>query len=264
LVRVGRHEIALPASAVAGVYDAHALRTSCDTAGAFVEIEGVRVPILHLAFHLGDVGFDEMLREHVVVVGSCERRAALFAAGDRRGGSGRLIGEANGLWAGGLETEFGTFPMLHVGNLLGRSATTAATVEARPAVRQPEPDAARPRTVLIVDSSEIEREHLSTVIAETGHTVLAAQSASEAWGLLESRPVDLVVCDLRLPEMNAQQLSERRRVAGRFKQIPVLLILSHAGEQSHLVVQQLGAAAWVRSPLQREDVLAAVTRLVRA
>lgn len=263
LVRVGRHEIALPASAVAGVYDAHALHTSCDAAGAFVDVEGVRVPILHLAFHLADVSFDELLREHVVVVGSCERRAALFAAGDRRTAHGRLSGEATGMWAGGLETEFGTFPMLHVGNLLGRSAPPQAA-ESRATTAAPEPETQRPRTVLVVDSSEIEREHLSTVVAEAGHVVVAVQSAAEAWSALESRPVDLVICDLRLPEMNAQQLAERRRVAAKFKQVPVLLILSHAGEQAHLVVQQLGATAWVRSPLQREDVVAAITRLVRA
>ena len=264
LVRVGRHEIALPASAVAGVYDAHALHTSGDAAGAFVDVEGVRVPILHLAFHLGDVSFDELLREHVVVVGSCERRAALFAAGDRRTVWGRLHGEATGLWAGGLETEVGTFPMLHVGNLLGRSAPPPAAAEPRPAPPAPEPETQRLRTVLVVDSSEIEREHLGTVVAEAGHQVVTVQSAAEAWSALESRPVDLVISDLRLPEMNAQQLAERRRVAAKFKQVPVLLILSHAGEQAHLVVQQLGATAWVRSPLQREDVVAAIARLVRA
>ena len=276
VVRVGQHEIALPASAVAGVYDAHALHTSCDQAGPFVDVEGMRVPILHLAFHLGDVGFDEMLREHVVVVGSCERRAALFAAGDRRTAHGRLNGEATGMWAGGLETEFGTFPMLHVGNLLGRSAPPVAAPESRPAAEPraatesrvatlvPEVEAQRPRTVLVVDSSEVERENLAAVIAAVGHEVVAVQSSAEGWSVLESRPVDLVICDLRLPEMNAQQLSERRRVAAKFKQVPMLLILSHAGEQSHLVVQQLGATAWVRSPLQREDVSAAIARLVRA
>ncbi len=264
LVRVGRHEIALPASAVVGVYDAHAVHTSYDVAGAFVDVEGVRVPILHLAFHLADIGFDELLREHVVVVGVCERRAALFAAGDRRTTHGWLTGEATGMWAGGLETEFGTFPMLHVGNLLGRSAPQQAAAESRAPTPVPEPETQGPRTVLVVDSSEIEREHLSTVIAEAGHDVVAVQSTAEAWSTLESRPVDLVICDLRLPEMNAQQLAERRRVAAKFKQVPVLLILSHAGEQAHLVVQQLGATAWVRSPLQREDVVAAIARLVRA
>ena len=89
-------------------------------------------------------------------------------------------------------------------------------------------------------------------------------SAEEAWRVLEQEIVDLVVCDLRLPEMNAQQLAERRRISGRFQDVPSLLVLTHAGEQSHLVVQQLGARAWVGSPIQDQEVLSAVQRLVTA
>ncbi len=82
--------------------------------------------------------------------------------------------------------------------------------------------------------------------------------------MLEAGRVDVMVCDLRLPEMNAQQLAERRRVTGRFQDLPTLLVLAHAGEQSHLVVQQLGAAAWISSPVADHDLLGAVERLVTA
>jgi hypothetical protein len=40
----------------------------------------------------------------------------------------------------------------------------------------------------------------------------------------------------------------------------MVLVLAHAGEQSHLVVQQLGATAWVRSPIEPEDLAAILER----
>lgn len=263
LVRVGRHDIAIPASAVERVVASGDVRAAYDAVGAFVEVEGARVPILHLGFVLGDVAFDEVVREHVVVVGSFERRAALFASSAERTSVGRLIAEPpQGPWVGTLETEQGIFPVLHVGALLGRCAP-ADVVPAAPAAVAPAASVKHDRaTVLVVDSAAAEREQLQELLGEAGYEVRALQTASEAWRTLEKQPADLVVCDLRLPEMNAQQIAELRRQTGRFARVPMVLVLAHAGEQTHLVLQQLGAAAWVKSPLQREDLLRVLGRFV--
>jgi hypothetical protein len=42
----------------------------------------------------------------------------------------------------------------------------------------------------------------------------------------------------------------------------MLLVLAHPGEQSHLVVQQLGAAAWIGSPVDDGALLVAIGQLV--
>ena len=160
-----------------------------------------------------------------------------------------------------METDAGVFPLLHVGALLGRSSPADGPAPGLPPLR---PSAARraPGTVLVVDSAEIERDRLAEVLSAEGYPVQAVQTADEAWALLESAPVDLLLCDLRLPEMNAQQIAERRQRAGKYGGIPLVLILAHAGEQSHLVVQQLGASAWVRSPVEPADLLELVEQHV--
>jgi len=265
LVQMGRREVALPPAAVEGVHAAADLRADWDEAGAFVEVQGARVPILHLAFLLGDASYDDMRREHVIVVGSFERRAALFASGAPRTTRGSRRPEPEGLWAATLETPLGAQRLLNVGALLGRRGPeplqpAAAAVSARrgngaAATRR---DVA---TVLVVDSSEVEREVLKGLLGEAAYKSVAVQSAEEAWSVLGNQPVDLIACDLRLPEMNAQQIAERRRRTGEWAGLPMLLLLTHAGEQSNLVVQQLGASAYVRSPLQREELMTVVRRL---
>lgn len=263
VMRVGRHEIAVPTSAILSVHEAAAVHADFDAAGAFVEVDAVRVPILHLAFALADVSYDELVREHVVVLGSFERRAAIFASQARRSIVGRLTPEAQGLWAGTLETGSGVVPMLHVGALLGRcgpAEVVPATQHAAPVGRTPR----GPLHALVVSSVGAERELMSAALAQEGHTALVLATADEAWAALEAGQFDAVVCDLRLPEMNAQQLAERRRTTGRFQQVPMVLVLAHAGEQSHLVVQQLGAAAWVKSPVDGAEFVATVAKLVTA
>ena len=261
VVRVGRHEIAIPTSAIVGVHEAPAVHPGFDAAGAYVDVDAMRVPILHLAFALADVSYDELVREQVVVLGSFERRAAIFASQAHRSIVGRLTPEAQGLWAGTLETGSGVVPMLHVGALLGRCGP-AEVVPATPRTAQVTPVPRGPLQVLVVSSAGAERELIAAAVVQAGHTARAVATAEEAWTVLAAGPVDVMVCDLRLPEMNAQQLAERRRMSGHFQQTPMLLVLAHPGEQSHLVVQQLGAAAWVRSPVDAAELAETVVRLV--
>lgn len=138
--------------------------------------------------------------------------------------------------------------------------TSAAPVA--PAVSEnPAPVPAVVPTVLVVDGSEVERRALGTLLNGSSYRALVARSVDEAWRILETEPVKMVLCDLRLPEMHAQQLMDKIRRDGRFTQTPIVLILSHVGEQAQLVVQQLGVTDFVRSPVRREELLRVVGRL---
>jgi len=260
ILRVGRYDIAVASSAVDAVLDAAAVRAAYDTAGAFVEVDGMRVPVLHLAFQLGDVGYDELERQSVVIVGSFERRAALYASDARRTLVGRLISEAEGPWSGMLETVAGVYPLLHVGALLGRSTPVSPGSTRRAAGRGSERRG--PGVVLLATSSAPEGESIPAVLADAGFAVRTAPSVEDAWRVLESEPTDLVLCDLRLPDMIAQQLADRRRQTGRHQGVPMVIVLAQTSDQSHLVVQQLGATDWIGSPVERQALLDVVRRHV--
>jgi len=250
IVRVGTHEIALPPSAIEGVFPFADVRIHQDGAGPFVQVEGSRYPLLHLAFALQDPSYDDLRRELVVVLGSFERRAALFASGPCRTLQGALHPGSKSPWLGTLEAGTEQLPVLDLSTLVGREG------------RREESRAPRTRTVLVVTSPEAERDAIAKMVAGPETRAMALQSAEAAWEVLEREPVDLLICDLRLPEMNAQRIAERRRRTGRHAAIPALLVLAHAGEQSHLVVQQLGAADFIRAPVQGEELTAIVQRLM--
>jgi DNA-binding response OmpR family regulator len=93
-----------------------------------------------------------------------------------------------------------------------------------------------------------------------GFKVHKAMTAEDAWRVLESESVELLLCDLRLPEMHAQQMADRRRQTGKHIQVPMLLVLAQASGQSHLVVQQLGASDWIESPVEQRALIDAVRR----
>jgi CheY-like chemotaxis protein len=63
----------------------------------------------------------------------------------------------------------------------------------------PEP---RSLKVLVIDDSITLLRVLQEGLEEFGHTIIGAQSGREALEILEDTPVDVVVCDLGMPDMN--------------------------------------------------------------
>ena len=53
--------------------------------------------------------------------------------------------------------------------------------------------------ILVVDDKELMRDSVGTMLSRRGHSVIAAASAEMALERLASRPVDVVVTDLRCP-----------------------------------------------------------------
>lgn len=61
-------------------------------------------------------------------------------------------------------------------------------------------------SVLIVDDEPEILEALSEILEHAGHKVRAVPSGQAALAILESQPVDLLISDLRMPEMSGQEL----------------------------------------------------------
>lgn len=119
----------------------------------------------------------------------------------------------------------------HGGELSIESAEGAGTTvtvrlpAVRPAAAPPAAAGAAPRTlrVLVVDDTEDVREMLSALLAAQGHSVVQAGGGREALALLEAgEPVDLVLTDLGMPDMNGWELA--RTVRGRAPEIRIGVI----------------------------------------
>ncbi len=65
-------------------------------------------------------------------------------------------------------------------------------------------------TILIVDDDLEVREIVAEFLADFGHRVLQASGGMEALRLLANRPdVDLVITDVRMPDLSGIELAER-------------------------------------------------------
>ncbi len=80
-------------------------------------------------------------------------------------------------------------------------------------------------TLLVVDDNDDNRYTLTHRLAREGYTnVLTAADGRQALDLIQQRPVDLVLLDIMMPEMNGYEVLERLKADERLRHIPVIMI----------------------------------------
>jgi len=108
-------------------------------------------------------------------------------------------------------------------------------------------------TLLIIDDDDVVRASLAAYLEDSGFNVLQANSGLQGLEVFEQRKPDLIVCDLRMPQVGGLELI--RQVTDRAPDMPVI-VLSGAGVMNDAVeALRLGAADYLIKPLEDLAVL---------
>ncbi|MBB4820978.1 serine phosphatase RsbU (regulator of sigma subunit) [Pseudomonas alcaligenes] len=107
--------------------------------------------------------------------------------------------------------------------------------------------------LLIIDDDEVVRASLAAYLEDSGFSVLQAANGLQGLQVFEQERPDLVICDLRMPQVDGLELI--RRVNQLQSDIPVIVV-SGAGVMSDAVeALRLGAADYLIKPLEDLAVL---------
>ncbi len=103
-------------------------------------------------------------------------------------------------------------------------------------------------TLLIIDDDDVVRASLAAYLDDSGFRVLQAANGPQGMEIFESEQPDLVICDLRMPQMDGLELI--RLISERQLDLPVIVV-SGAGVMSDAVeALRLGAADYLIKPLE--------------
>jgi serine phosphatase RsbU (regulator of sigma subunit) len=108
-------------------------------------------------------------------------------------------------------------------------------------------------TLLIIDDDEVVRASLAAYLEDSGFSVLQAGNGVQGLETFEQKQPDLVICDLRMPQVGGLELI--RQVTSLAPDTPVIVV-SGAGVMSDAVeALRLGAADYLIKPLEDLAVL---------
>jgi len=137
-----------------------------------------------------------------------------------------------------------------------------SATEPEPQSPELRPDPTRQRTVLVVDDDRVGRESLAEAVAEMGYRALDAPNGAGALAVLDETHVDLVLTDLRMPDMDGIELLThvRRRDAKIF----VILITAYATVKTAVEAMQRGAFNYIMKPIDLDRLGAHLETAFRA
>jgi len=115
-----------------------------------------------------------------------------------------------------------------------------------------------PRSILIAEDEEVLRQSLAELLEQEGYEVVHTANGRLAHEQALERPFDLVLTDVRMPEMDGITLLENiRRLA---PQTPVLVLTAYGTVDSAVEAMRKGAADYLLKPIQFDDLLLKVER----
>jgi two-component system response regulator PilR (NtrC family) len=103
-----------------------------------------------------------------------------------------------------------------------------------------------------VDDEASMRQLLEIALGKEGYRVTTAESGQKAVSFLEKSAVDLVVSDIRMPDMTGVEVL--RQVKDIHPQVPVIMITAYASTETAVEALRLGAYDYITKPFKIEEL----------
>jgi DNA-binding NtrC family response regulator len=113
--------------------------------------------------------------------------------------------------------------------------------------------------ILIVDDEKTQREMLQGFLEKQGYKVLTAANGNEALDIFESVPVELVLIDHLMEDMNGDEVLEKMRTASPL--VRAIMITAYGNVTTAVKVMQLGADDFMEKPVDLTHLLEKIRRI---
>lgn len=120
-------------------------------------------------------------------------------------------------------------------------------------------------TIAVVDDIAVNRELLVTLLESRGHSILEAGNGVDALVLARRNRLDLIICDILMPEVDGYEFVRRLRRIPGLQDIPVLFCSAHFLEpEAHELARACGVEVVLTKPIEADALFRAVDAMLAA
>lgn len=116
--------------------------------------------------------------------------------------------------------------------------------------------------ILIVDDDDLNREVMEAFLSFGGHAVIAVGNGKSAIKQAQSHLPDLIILDLRLPDMNGLEVCRYLKTNEITKSIPILMITGMPQREIFQEVQDAGVDVFLARPFEGDEFIEQVEALL--
>jgi two-component system chemotaxis response regulator CheY len=117
--------------------------------------------------------------------------------------------------------------------------------------------------ILAVDDSPSMRQMVGATLQSAGYEVLTATDGNDALRVAQAdAPIDLVITDVNMPNMDGISLVRELRLLPRYKGVPLLILTTEASTERKMAGKSAGATGWIVKPFDPQSLLNTVAKVL--
>ncbi|MCG8425179.1 MAG: response regulator [Proteobacteria bacterium] len=118
-------------------------------------------------------------------------------------------------------------------------------------------------TILVADDEAINRKLLREMLHREGYAVREATNGSEALRAATEYPIDTIVLDLMMPEIDGIDVARQLKASAQTRSIPIVVVTALNDKQTRLRALEVGAEDFLIRPVDRLELVTRIRNLCR-
>ncbi|MFN7966556.1 MAG: diguanylate cyclase [Acidobacteriota bacterium] len=108
--------------------------------------------------------------------------------------------------------------------------------------------------LLIAEDDAMSRKLIAKALSQKGYDVVTAVNGREAWDILQTQDIRLVIADWMMPEMDGLELVNRIRARDTGPYVYTILLTSRGGKENIVSGLSAGADDYITKPFHRDEL----------
>ena len=126
----------------------------------------------------------------------------------------------------------------------------------------PRPKQRNRARILVVDDSDFHRQQATDAMTKAGYDVTTAKDGREALAIVARQMFDLVLSDVKMPNMDGWQLLRMIRSRSKIAATPFIFLTSMSNDKERLKGYKLGVDDYIGKGFSEQELLARVERVL--
>jgi two-component system, chemotaxis family, chemotaxis protein CheY len=119
------------------------------------------------------------------------------------------------------------------------------------------------KNIVVAEDFNVSRKIIVSTLAKEGYVVMEASDGVEAANLFDGRPIDLLITDFNMPNMNGAELIQKVRAINSYAYLPILLLTTEVRQEKIQQAIDGNITAIVKKPFDTIEFVKIVKKALR-
>ena len=119
-----------------------------------------------------------------------------------------------------------------------------------------------PATILVADDVPLNRDLVAGYFEGTAHTLITATNGLEALARAEKHRPDVILMDMRMPELDGHEATKRLKANPALQHIPIIAVTASSFREEEAKARNI-CDGFIRKPFNRSELIAELKRFLK-